>query len=250
MFKSVIGALVGFLIIGLIQPSSAPAELSVGAQLGANFTGTVNLDASTTTRFGQAGDNTVDNSLFSGLTVEYYFNNKGFLKYDWPTWMKNFSIALDITHNWIAFGHQTCPLICNDCNWGNVALPSFKGWVLTSSCLFKYRYPILIQPDFPDGRLFFYIGVGPGISFNYLEANNNNPCNKQAVGHGFGNAFTLVSECGFSLFVVKDVSIDLFFRYRHFTPNYEFNIGVDGPPLYIKFDNNTYNAALRIAFHF
>lgn len=245
--------LVAFLAVmafGLNRPSPAIAALSLGAEIGGNFMGSLDIDGSTTTRSARLPRNTVDPALLSGLTMEYYFIDKGFLKYDWPTWMKNFSIAVDFTHNQLAFGHQTDNFISKDPDWGTLPLPEFNGYILTLSLLFKYRIPLIKQPDFPDGRLFFYLGVGPGISFNYLEANNTVPGNGSAIGHGTATSPTFVGEAGFSLFVVKDVSVDLFFRYRYLSPKYEFNIGIDGAPLYVAFNNNSYNGGLRIAFHF
>jgi hypothetical protein len=243
-------AFLGLMMVGLNRPSPAIAALSVGAELGVNFIGTLEVDGSTKTCNARVPQNTVDSSLLSGLTSEYHFINKGVLKYNWPTWMKNFSVAIDFTHNPIAFGHQTANFICNDHDWGTLSFPKFKGYVLTTSLLLKHRFPLIKQTDFPDGRLFLYLGVGPGISYNYLEANNTVPGNPTAVGHGNATAATFVAETGFSLFVVRDVSIDLFFRYRYLVPKYEFNIGVCGPPLYVGFVNNTYNGGLRIAFHF
>ncbi len=239
------------LMLGLSVPSTSPAALSVGAQLGANFVGSLDLQGRTwTTRSPIIPNNTVDPSFFTGLMVEYQFINKGVLRYNWPSWMKNFSVALDFSFNPIQFGNQTQRFITNDPNWGTVPLPSFKGYDLTLSCLFKYRFPLLREADFPDGRLFFYVGVGPGVTFSYLEANNTSPGNPAAVGHGNATSPTFVGETGLSLFVVKDVSMDLFFRYRYFVPTYEFNIGVAGPPLYLKFDNSSYTGGVRFAFHF
>jgi len=243
-------AFFGLMVVGLNRLSPAIAALSVGPELGGNFTGALDINGTTKTSSARVLSNTVDPSLLSGLTVEYYFINKGVLKYNWPTWMKNFSVAMNFTHNTIAFGRQTAKFIYNDPDWGTVTLPEFKGNVFTFSFLFKYRVPLLRQTDFPDGRLFFYLGAGPGFSFSCIEANNTALDNKTAVGHGNATAATFVAETGFSLFVVRDISIDLFFRYRYLIPKYEFNIGIDGPPLYVSFTNNTYNAALRIAFHF
>ena len=244
-------AFLALMVVGLNKVSPAIAAISVGAEIGGNFMDTLEIAGSTRTRSVRLPkDNTVDPALLSGLTVEYYFVDKGVLRYDWPDWMKNISIALDVTHNQLAFGHQTTNFICQDPDWGTLSLPEFNGYVLTFSLLFKYRFPLIKQPDFPDGRLFLYVGAGPGISYSYLEANNNILGNDSAVGHGTATSPTLVAESGISLFVVKDVSIDLFFRYRYSAPRYEFNVGVCGAPLYVKFDNNSYNAALRIAYHF
>jgi hypothetical protein len=244
-------AIIGVMLVGLNMVSPANAALSVGAEIGGNFIGTLGIEGSTNTRSVQLpGNTTVDPSLLTGLTAEYYFINKGVLKYNWPTWMKNFSVAIDVTHNQLAFGHQTANFICQDPNWGTLPLPEFNGYTLTIAFLLKYRFPLIKGTDFPDGRLFYYIGVGPGISYNYLEANNNIPDNGAEVGHGWSTNATFVAESGVSLFVVRDVSVDLFFRYRYFRPNYEFNIGIAGAPLYVRFDNNSYNAGLRIAFHF
>jgi hypothetical protein len=249
--KLILVAVVGFVVLGLNRPSPAIAALSVGAEFGGNFISDLELKGSTRNiSCPNVIGNTVDPSFMGGLIVEYHFIDKGALKYDWPAWMKNFSVALDFTYNPIEFGHQTTRFVCNDPNWGTVSLPEFKGYVLTLSLLFKYRFPLLRQQDYPDGRLFYYLGVGPGFSYNYLEANNTIPGNIKAVGHGTATAATFVAETGLSLFVVRDVSVDLFFRYRYLSPNYEFNIGVAGAPLYLRFDNNSYNAGLRIAFHF
>jgi hypothetical protein len=249
--KLFIVAFLAIMVVGLNRVSPAIAALSVGAEIGGNFIGTLEIEGRTRTKNVRLPKNTtVDPALLSGLTMEYYFVDKGVLRYDWPDWMRHLSIAFNVTHNQLAFGHQTFNFISKDPDWGTLSLPEFNGYVLTFSLLFKYRFHLIKQPDFPDGRLFLYVGVGPGISYNYLEASNNIPGNGTAVGHGISTVPTFVAETGVSLFVVKDISIDLFFRYRYLTPNYEFNVGVDGAPLYIKFDNNSYNAALRIAYHF
>ena len=95
-------AFLGIIVFGLNRPSPGFAALSVGAEIGGNFIGTLEIEGSTNTRSVRLpGNTTVDPSLLSGLTVEYYFMDKGVLKYNWPTWMKNFSVAIDITHNQI-----------------------------------------------------------------------------------------------------------------------------------------------------
>lgn len=148
-------AFFGFMVVGLNRVSPAIGALSVGAEIGGNFVGTLEIEGSTRTRSVRLPkDTTVDPALLSGLTVEYHFIDKGVLKYDWPIWMKNFSIAIDFTHNQLTFGHQTANFICRDPDWGTLPLPEFNGYVLTLSLLFKYRFPLIKQPDFPDGRLF------------------------------------------------------------------------------------------------
>jgi hypothetical protein len=249
--KLLLVAFLAFMMLGLSRPLPARAALSVGAEFGGIFTSNLELNGSTNrTKCSTINDITVDPAFMCGLTTEYYFINKGVLKYNWPTWMENFSVAMDFSYNPIAFGHQTANFICGDPNWGSAGLPEFKGHVITLSFLFKYRFPLLKQPDYPDGRLFLYFGVGPGLSINYLEANNTIINNTTAIGHGNSTAATLVAETGLSLFIVKDVSIDLFCRYRYLTPNYEFNIAEHGEPLYVSFTNNSYNGGLRIAYHF
>jgi hypothetical protein len=230
------------LILGIGRPS--PAALSIGGQIGGNFGDEVNLQVSTRTSSTRALYNTVESSLLTGLALEYYFTDKGFLGRPWPDWMKYFSFAVDFTHNPIRFGNKKSQLLfSNDPDWGRVFLPTFNGYVLTLSFLLKYRFPLLKEPDFPDGRLFFYIGAGPGVTFSNLEADND-------IGHGTATAVTFVAETGFRLFIVKDVSVDIFFRYRFFDPTYTFNLATSGPPLYVNFAGNTYNAAVRLSFHF
>ena len=93
--KLFIVAFLALMVVGLNRVSPAIAALSVGAEIGGNFIGTLEIEGRTRTKSVRLPKNTtVDPALLSGLTVEYYFVDKGVLRYEWPDWMKNISIAI------------------------------------------------------------------------------------------------------------------------------------------------------------
>jgi hypothetical protein len=247
MFQMIINkSVILFLILAILSPSYSLAALSIGGEIGANFTNTVNLSATAGTTPIPIPGTSVDVAVLSGIIVQYYFIDKGVLSYDWPNWMNNFSFAVDCTHNRVIFINQPGNFITKGKRtyWSPFRVPTFNGNFFTLSFLFNYRIPLIKSKDFPDGRLFFYAGAGPGITFSSIEANS------PGVGSGSASAATFVAESGFSLFALKDFSVDLFFRYRYCNLGYGFDTGDSRPPLELKIENNTFNGGLRIAYHF
>jgi hypothetical protein len=247
MFHRVINKFVIlFVFLAILSPNFSFAALSIGGEIGANFTNTVNLSAKAGTTSVPIPGTTVDVAVLSGIIVKYYFIDKGFLSYNWPSWMNNLSFAVDCTHNRVIFINQPGNFVNRGKRtyWSPFLIPTFNGNFFTLSFLLNYRIPLIKSRDYPDGRLFFYAGAGPGITFSSIEANS------PGIGRGSTSAATLVAESGFSVFALKDVSVDLFFRYRYCNLEYGFDKGNSRPPLDLKIENNTFNGGLRIAYHF
>lgn len=224
-------------IISFSRPGAA--ELSVGGAIGGNFSSISPRPTSTLTSDVLQELRTVDASLLLGINLEYYFVDKGFLKCPWPDWMKNISMAFDLTYNTFKIGNPPYGMVNRNGGWETITMPNFNGDAVALSFLLKYRFPLIKQENFQDGRLFFYLGAGPGLTISVLRVD----------GHRTNSAATFVGETGFSLFIVKDVSTDLFFRYRYSSPAYLFQTDF-GPPTRLRFTDDSFSAGIRIAFHF
>jgi hypothetical protein len=77
------------------------AAMWAGAELGGNFAGANNRIEVDGINRGRA---LFDPAVIGGVTFGYDFINTGFGAYDWPEWMKYFSVATDITYNRLSLG--------------------------------------------------------------------------------------------------------------------------------------------------
>ncbi len=254
------------LVVLLATVLALPAQSAmwVGGDLGATFIGNSDIDVRVTApgvaAAATAGNVHFDNpQVIGGLTIGYDFVNTGFGGYAYPEWMKYFSFATDFTYNRMSIRSQNLHLNNINVNGNiiqpfnlpvNVALPGTRmdGYMMAWTFLFMAHYGFLPDSEVPTGRLVPYVGVGPCILFTKT--------NLKSFGGSWGSTdLALVAEGGLRFMALKNVSIDLAFRYRYAQPStYEFGsaavqgIGVSS----VKLDTtvNSYSILTRVSYHF
>ncbi len=263
MLKTIyVFGLAALMAIGLALPGTAHSAMWVGGELGANWIANVNHDVSASaaglgnasfTAHGVSFDNP---NVIGGLTVGYDFVNTGFGAYSWPEWMKYFSFATDFTYNRFAINSQTFYLTdinINGTQIGSTFVPlnnsilagtKIEGYMAAWTFLFMAHYGFFPDSEVPSGRLVPYVGVGPCVLFSGLNA--------KFLGSQSSTNIALVTEGGVRFMALKNVSLDLAFRYRYATPSYSFETGVLGVPASVNVDANihSFTALTRVSYHF
>jgi opacity protein-like surface antigen len=112
-----------------------------------------------------------------------------------------------------------------------------EGDAFTLAFMFAARYGFLKDSEVPFGRLQPYLGVGPAILFSSMH-----PSLQSAVNNSFPQPYAfggirytlkpesdsavnlaLAVEAGLRWMALKNVSVDLSFKYRYAKPSYTFN---------------------------
>jgi len=246
----------GVLVLALalaVLPSAGQGAMWVGAQLGANFAASTDVDASGNI-FGVDASVSfkgakVQPAVIGGLTIGYDFIREGFLGYNWPDWMKYFSFATDFTFNRFDMREQFLDFTANVGGAGfsgKATLGRSEGTMAVWSFLFIGKYGFFPDSEVPFGRLVPYIGVGPGIVFSSFDtaALGGNTNSSSSVD------IALVVETGIRFMALKNVSLDAAFRYRWCQPSYTFAFFGTTQTVNAEIDANQFSALLRASYHF
>lgn len=190
------------ILVALLWVSPALANWSVNYNVG--VMGTPALTMKTRTNSGISTvipGNTCDMSQVQGVGLEYRY--------------KRIGITTDVSFNSFGSGHQPFPLVSNDPDWGTLAASRLSGNVYGFSLLIRYYHPL-------TEKISLFAGVGPGLIYSVIEGSDLH------LGHAKAVAPMVVAEVGARVFILPDLSADLFCRYRYSHPSYEFNVGVAG----------------------
>jgi opacity protein-like surface antigen len=136
-----------------------------------------------------------------------------------------------------------------------------NGAVATLAFMFAARYGFLPDSEVPFGRLQPYLAVGPGVMFASLEpkltyyTNTGNFIGTNSYGARSDATICLAVETGLRWMALKNVSLDLSFKYRHAAPefttdahDYDPDYGQD--TFTFKPDYHLFSAQLGAAYHF
>lgn len=230
-----------FLVLGLVAlPLAASAEMWIGGQVGGNFVANTDIDIT-----GGGNRVTLDKvkiqpSVIGGLQIGYNFVKEGFLGYDYPDWMKYFSFAIDFTYNRLDINTQEVSGTFNGVPFARLRIPKIEGYAATLGFLFIGKYGFLPDSEVPFGRLVPYVGVGPAILFSGI--------NGMGVEKSSADICLLV-ETGVKYFALKNVSLDLAFRYRYAQPSYGVTFAGVGQDIDIDAAHQ-FNFLFRANYHF
>jgi opacity protein-like surface antigen len=242
-------AMVLLLAAVVALPGAAQSAMWVGGELGANFIGSndvkindVGPGFNDTIKFKGAN---FEPSVIGGLTVGYDFVNAGFAGYAYPDWMKYFGFAVDYTYNRAVVRSQFISASVNGVAVnGNVNFlepgSQSNGYVSALTFLFYGHYGFLPDSEVPSGRLHPYVGVGPAVVWTGIDI-------KDLATKTTSNV-ALVAEAGIRYMALPNVSLDLAFRYRYYTPSWDFSF----PNEKVSLDAtiNSYSVLTRVAYHF
>ncbi len=230
------------LALTLVIAGTAQSAMWVGAQVGANFAANTDVDISSNgNNFLKFNSAAVEPAVIAGITIGYNFVREGFLGYNWPDWMKYFSLATDFTFNRYDMRKQTLNGTVFGVPFTAGTLPRGEGTIAAWTFLFMGGYPLFPDSEVPGGRVVPYLGVGPGIVFSSL--------NTSAFDQSASSVdIALVAEAGVRFMALKNVSLDVAFRYRWCQPSYSYTLG--GVNYNIGVDANQFSALCRASYHF
>ena len=269
----------------LALPGPAKAEMYVEAYLGGAFSGDLGTDFTQThpawpgANPGNAGENlktrgSMAPAVMGGVKIGTWFVPTGFLGASYPDWMKYFGFNLDFSYHRLNATQHSFDSIVSFYRNG-VAAPRqastdgtfFKteGTAFTLAFMFAARYGFFQDSEVPFGRLQPYVAVGPAILFSTqtltYRANRRDPFGPKSYWYSQDTAsrssvnVALAVEGGIRYMCLKNVSVDLSFKYRYAQPSYKFTPFDDwswAGTTEVKY-NPTYNlfsGQLGVAYHF
>lgn len=205
-----------------------------------------------------------------GLKLGTWFVKEGFLGYSYPDWAKYFGFYLDFSYHSLNFGDQTMRTSARDFVYGTTANVTgvqnkFKsdGAAITLAFMFAARYGFFPDSEVPFGRLQPYVAVGPAILFS-----SQNPTISSAVlvnqnffnyvikpGSQSSTNIALAVEGGVRYMALKNVSLDVSFKYRYAAPTYTYTWSDQYNPTFrrsntLSFDYNLLSFQCGAAYHF
>ena len=190
----------------LALSTGALAGPYVGVQVGASMP-VANNTSSNVAGISNPG---FQSNVAAGVQVGYdWLGNKTY-----PN-LKYFSVAVDYMYNGL---------------FVNNALTRTTGAQNTLALIGAAKYPMYISKEYPNGRVFPYVGVGPTLNFTSLNSAN-------ATNIGF------LVEPGLKFYVTKKISTDVAYRFNFTQVN--LNDGNN-----TKFDNSNNIALVRVNYNF
>ncbi len=241
------------LMIVLVMPEAGRAAMWVGGQAGITFFANGDVKYFPVANTDRIKDLKSSPEFIGGIIIGYDFVKDGFLGYNYPKWMKYFSVALNLTHNQFSQPAQNVrvqelPRVSPS---GQLPIHINKayGYIIELSILVMAKYGFFPTAELPFGRLIPYVGVGPGLFFTETDT---------AWGYGFSASSDnlepgLAAEGGVRYMLQRNVSLDAAFHYRFFYPSYDRTYTPEniGPYRGVgRLVVQSFNAIFRVNYHF
>jgi opacity protein-like surface antigen len=246
----------------LLFAGMAQAEMYFEGYMGGAFPLNSGMGATTVQRPVDLGGGSTffqwqDNSFNGGFKPAFqgggklglWFERSGVLSgINFPSWMKYFGFYLDLSYHRLDVGREHMSTVFNQAIVNNlgqqvlrnrlVLLPAAdntfwtEGHAFTMAFMFAGRYGFLKDSEVPFGRLQPYIGVGPAVLFSSMNPSGGSGVFK--LGSESAVNVALAVEAGLRWMALKNVSVDLSFKYRYAKPSYTFNYNdvILFPPAY------------------
>jgi opacity protein-like surface antigen len=187
----------------------------------------------------------LDPAVLGGLKVGTWFVPEGFLGYSYPGWMRYFGFYFDFCYHRLDFRRQlgkwSLTLLQNGTLYtfgaGDLTFWS-EGVAPTLAFMFAARYGFFPDAEVPFGRLQPYVAVGPAIMFasqqptlryDNLRFTGVGPIPPIPIFNGGRKlesqsdaALCLAAEAGVRWMALKNVSVELSFKYRWAQPSFRY----------------------------
>ena len=264
----------GVLAALLLAPSLAPAEMYVEAYGGgvqaANDPVSFNQRPVVGISFTASTPGKFNPAVMGGVKFGTWFVREGFLGCNYPDWAKYFGAYIDISFHSLNLRKEfgTNRLVIDGFPSTSVNSSFDEGNVFTFAFMFAARYGFCPDSVAPFGRLQPYIAVGPALMWVTFKEPTFVPfvygppaiAGKQ-IAAGADHDFTigLVAETGIRWMALKNVSLDLSFKYRYCRPDFTFGYSnpfnvftLGGAPgtVNLKRELHLFSAHLGVAYHF
>ncbi len=235
-FLRLLGA-IALAVVLVVWHVSAQAEMYVEGYIGgaaaANFTSSESHI--------NAG---ISPSVIGGVKVGTWFVKEGFAGFNYPDWMKYLGFYTDFSYQNLFLPKQT---VVSSAPF-NVDFHS-EGMVATWAFMFAGRYGFFPDSEVPFGRLQPYLAVGPAVMFSSRDLKIITQGPKVFTGLSLGSTsstnIALAVDTGIRYMMLKNVSLDVSFRYRLAAPRFKYDSVMDWNPTY-----NLFSGQVGVAYHF
>jgi hypothetical protein len=169
-------------------------------------------------------------AAIGGGKVGIWFTQQGFLGRAYPDWMKYLGFYLDFSYHNQNFRTRVGGSFIPGATESGRNTFSSNGNTFTLAFMFAGRYGFLKDDEVPFGRLQPYFAVGPALMFATqdvsLEGNalNNGVILPYSIKPGSETAVVpaLAVEPGLRWMVLKNISLDLSFKFRWAHPSFTY----------------------------
>jgi len=280
-----IGVLAVVMAVGLLFVGAAQAEMYLEGYLGGNFTSsigqTVNVRdvqasgwAGGMSRYHFTYGGAVEPTVIGGVKLGTWFVKEGFAGWSgYPDWAKYFGFYTDLSfHRFYSRDNRISgtDYFAIDPGGGSAAATDVgfmktEGTITTWAFMLAARYGFFQDSEVPFGRLQPYVAVGPAIMFSNIKpkiwtqfrepsAAFPNPDFMFSPGNQSSTDIALAMDAGIRYMCLKNVSVDISFKYRYAQPHYSF-AGQDGftmVPAHMSLSPalNLYSFQAGVAYHF
>jgi len=180
----------------------------------------------------------IDPAFHGGLKIGTWFVKEGVLGFDYPEWMKYLGFYTDFSYHRLDFrkqyGSKTVAFGMSGVPTAPTAYPvtAFShGYAITWAFMFAARCGFLPDQEVPFGRLQPYLAVGPAILWSGQKGKATSwlpafptATKTDELGPDSRVDVALVVETGLRWMALKNVSIDVSFKYRYAQPTYKFGV--------------------------
>lgn len=279
-----IGVLAAVMAMAFLFVGVASAEMYLEGYLGASQAANTSMTTSIN-EFPSLGNTTdlwrydlktagkSDVAVLGGVKIGTWFVKEGFAGWSgYPDWAKYFGFYTDFSYQNLTMRNQKLtgldffPVGASAPSAGIRGQFRANGMVATWAFMFAGRYGFLPDSEVPFGRLQPYVAVGPAIMFSSLKpkiraneidlttGNETGFLLTSSPGNQSSTNICLAVDAGIRYMCLKNVSIDISFKYRYAQPSYTYTglVAGDGA-LANNTLNPTYNlfsGQVGVAYHF
>jgi hypothetical protein len=235
--KTILG-LIACLAWSVLLPSGTKAEMYVEGYAGYVKTATVFREYLVmTTHHPSLGTyeehhtrGTFRPSVIGGVKVGTWFTQQGFLGASYPEWMKYLGFYLDFSYHPQNFRTREGNSVISNSFLNTRNTFSSNGNTFTLAFMFAGRYGFFKDDEVPFGRLQPYFAVGPALMFTSQDVTlgskawNGGVFVPYTLKPGAETAVVpaLAIEPGVRWMVLKNVSLDLSFKFRWAHPSFTY----------------------------
>jgi opacity protein-like surface antigen len=208
--------------------SSAQAGLYAGFQIGPNFPMSSGATVTVFNRDFNTGNLSFATGLMVGAQVGFDFLGQSD---SFPAWTKYITLAMDYQYNSYYVNRKTV-FVNSGGFFGYANIGGASGSQNALSFLAIGKLPLMESQDFPQGRLFPYVGVGPAVVWTQ-------------IGDSSSTDIGIVVEPGIRYMFTPNISGDLAYRFRYCNPTFS---GLDN--FKVAFNSSNSTIVFRVNYHF
>jgi hypothetical protein len=241
----------GFSVLTVLTvlPGAVRAEMYVEVYGGGNFAANAGMNLTTSrTVFGPLDIRSeyhripgrIDPAVAGGLKIGTWFVKEGVLGFNYPAWARYLGFNLDFSYHRLDLRRQRMSSFFTGFFQAG-PIPSYQvnnfwseGNAVTLAFMFAARYGFLPDAEVPFGRLQPYIAVGPAILFSSQKPALASGMIIAGPPPAFANYtlkpssnssvdIALAVETGLRWMALKNVSLDVSFKYRFAQPSYHYS---------------------------